>query len=60
MTRVQIPAYTDWWMKGARYGEVVGYGWTGHGDNRREVCKVRLDATGTVHRFIADDCEAAS
>ena len=58
MTRVQIPAYTDWWMRGARFGEVVkvtkaktdklGANW--------EIAHVKLDANGKTIRVLLDDC----
>jgi len=38
--RVQLHPGTDWWMRGARYGEVTKVG--------RTRVHVRLDATGTV------------
>jgi hypothetical protein len=58
MTRVQIPAYTDRWMMGDRYGEIVkvtrthqiGDGWS------CEVAHVKLDKSGKTMRFILSDC----
>ena len=57
MTRVQIPAYTDRWMRGDRYGEVVG---THKSKDRKtgaeiEVAVVELDSGKTV-RVIYADC----
>ena len=56
--RVQIPAYTDRWMMGDRYGDVVKTSW------RRikgaltatEIAHVKLDKSGKVARFILEDC----
>jgi hypothetical protein len=60
MTRVQIPAYTDRWMRGDRYGNVVK-------TTRRvrlhtngeieEVAHVLLDESNKVVRVILADCE---
>jgi hypothetical protein len=67
--RVQIPAYTDRWMMGDRFGEVVKV--TRHrpknavraailtGDRwppAREVAHVKLDKSGKVTRVIFADC----
>jgi len=68
MTRVQIPVYTDRWMMGDRYGEVVKVTrqWEHHpGPNslsvaRRtgpEIASVKLDKSGKTVRVILDDCE---
>jgi hypothetical protein len=60
--RVQIPAYTDRWMMGDRYGEVVkthkAKSYLDPFDPRgRTLVSVKLDKSGKVMRFIADDCE---
>lgn len=55
--RVQIPAYSDRWMMGDRYGEIVKI-------TRRkilggfltEVAHVRLDISKKVVRFDLDHC----
>lgn len=55
--RVQIPAYTDRWMMGDRYGVVVA-------TNPRNpkfgtpclLHTVKLDKSGKTVRVIADDC----
>jgi len=57
--RVQIPAYTDRWMMGDRYGEVVkvtrrNLRWTR--DDDREVAHVKLDKSGKTMRFLLNDC----
>ena len=56
--RVELHAATDEWMRGDRYGEVVGYGRARDYIDRhtREVSKVRpvrvrLDKSGRVVRF---------
>jgi hypothetical protein len=65
MTRVQIPAYTDWWMRGARYGEIVkvarrgidvkrGAVVTGH--KQVEIAHVKLDIGGKTIKVLLDDC----
>lgn len=48
MTRVQIPAYTDAWMQGDRYGVLLGVA--------KGVARVRLDMSRRVVRVNADDC----
>lgn len=51
--RVQIPAYTDRWMMGDRYGEVTDRGWY-----LGQWCyRVKLDKSGKTLRFIANDCK---
>lgn len=55
--RVQIPAYTDRWMRGDRYGEVVKL--VPPCKARGELCnkyRVRLDVSCTTITVIADDC----
>jgi hypothetical protein len=58
--RVQIPAYTDRWMMGDRYGEVVDKLTSRiRGMNGRasvEIVKVRLDKSGKTVRVRLDDC----
>jgi len=58
--RVQIPAYTDRWMMGDRFGEVVKIrktaGNPGAGAPPREVASVKLDISGKTVRVILDDC----
>ena len=58
--RVQIPAYTDRWMMGDQYGEVVKTSrrklffknrWEEH-----EIVHVKLDKSGKTMKFILDDC----
>jgi hypothetical protein len=63
--RVQIPAYTDRWMMGDRYGDVVKVSRkTGRshpavkpGD---EIAHVKLDKSGKMVRVILDDCTVVS
>lgn len=59
--RVQVPAYTDQWMRGDRYGRVVretrgkrqsavgGFDWC-------DIYRVKLDKSGRTVSFWADDC----
>ena len=54
--RVQIPAYTDRWMMGDRYGVVVKVIKGRKGMEREEVAHVKLDKSGKTIRFIYADC----
>jgi len=51
-TRVQLHPATDMWMKGDRYGEVIGYGkarlYTDYG--YRQPLRIKLDRSGKVTR----------
>ena len=73
MTRVQIPAYTDRWMMGDRFGEIVKISKAKPNlrarllteDPRRysgeiEVAQVKLDKSGKTVRVILADCEVVS
>jgi hypothetical protein len=66
--RVQIPAYTDHWMKGDRFGEIVKIAPARLSNEMRskvlsscrdakEIAHVKLDKSGKVGRFILDDCK---
>lgn len=58
--RVQIPAYTDRWMRGDRFGRVIGHNETRKGGYAKgELVKVRLEISGKTMWFIADDCTPA-
>lgn len=46
--RVEVPAYTDDWMRGDRYGTVWGY--------HNGVLTVKLDKSQQMHTYIARDC----
>jgi hypothetical protein len=60
--RVQIPVYTDRWMRGDRYGELVKV--TSYRKGRRktdyaklvEIAHVKLDKSGQTLCFMLDDC----
>ena len=59
--RVQIPAYTDRWMMGDRYGEIVkirkAKNYLDPFDPRgRTLYCVKLDKSGKTVKVIADDC----
>lgn len=66
--RVQIPAYTDRWMMGDRYGEVVKVvksrrnfpsGVAVSADDRGtyvEIAQIKLDKSGKTLRFVYSDC----
>jgi len=62
--RVQIPAYTDLWMRGARFGTVERFiaGSRGyldpHDPRAADIFVIRMDhpAARKLVRVIADDC----
>jgi len=60
--RVQIPVYTDRWMMGDRYGEVVKTSKqvrrVSHDQHRewREIAHIKLDKSGKTVRVWLDDC----
>ena len=54
--RVQIPVYTDRWMMGDRYGEIVKITRHRQLDGHPEIAHVKLDKSGKVMRFILADC----
>ena len=68
MTRVQIPAYTDRWMMGDRYGVLIKTtkkvkpgvgdrrGWLPGYKPYTEIAHVKLDKSGKTVRVILDDC----
>jgi hypothetical protein len=68
MTRVQIPAYTDRWMRGDRYGEVVKTTRTKARyltSNKAVagpivVAHVKLDVSGKTIKVVLDDCTVVS
>jgi hypothetical protein len=47
--RVEVPAYTDVWMRGDRYGVVVGY------VPRTRMSWVQMDKSGQRRRFMDAD-----
>ena len=71
MTRVQIPAYTDRWMMGDRFGELVKTTKAGKGRLRDrlltadpgryggliEIAHVKLDKSGKTVRVLLNDCQ---
>lgn len=55
--RVEIPAYTDRWMMGDRYGDLLEIVPPRKRRNEdRELACVRLDKSGKVRLFILADC----
>jgi hypothetical protein len=59
--RVQIPAYTDRWMMGDRYGEIRRT-WSSsvlhNGDYATlDIAMVKLDKSGKTVRVVLADCE---
>lgn len=49
--RVQIPAHTDRWMRGDRYGEIV----SNYETLTANVVRVKMDRSGQTVTFYADD-----
>jgi hypothetical protein len=56
--RVQIPAYTDRWMRGDRFGEVVKItkDRVPIKGELPEVAHVKLDISGKIYRVLLKDC----
>mgnify|MGYP001288488811 CR=1 FL=1 len=54
-TRVQIPAWTDEWMMGDRYGEVKRVVVASHLDTNEWRVKVKLDKSGKTINFWVND-----
>jgi hypothetical protein len=61
-TRLEIPAYTDRWMMGDRFGDLIkvtrrkGRAKCGAEDPSYEVAHVRLDISGKTIRVMLADC----
>lgn len=49
-TRVEVPSYTDAWMRGDRFGEVIKY------NARNGMLTVKLDKSGRERGFRVADC----
>ena len=60
--RVQIPCYTDRWMKGDRFGEIVKVIKTNVPveGTFRDVAHVKMDKSGKIARVLLEDCEVVS
>ena len=63
MNRVQIPAYTDRWMMGDRYGTLIKVTKSRPGAAAErgikgpiEIAHVELDKSGKTVRVVLDDC----
>lgn len=56
MERVQIPAYSDAWMQGDRYGSVVGYSFEKPG-SPVQVALVKLDKSQRKLWFVGKDLQ---
>lgn len=56
--RLQVPAYTDAWMMGDRYGELVKVTTrkAREGMEAYEVAHVLMDKSRKVKRFLLNDC----
>jgi hypothetical protein len=55
--RVQIPAYTDRWMMGDRYGQIVSVKERKMLDPRSScIARVKLDKSGKTVSVFLDDC----
>jgi hypothetical protein len=57
--RVELPVYTDRWMMGDRYGEVVKIVRRELKDNAEpvEIAYVKLDISGKTVRVVYADCK---
>jgi hypothetical protein len=55
--RVQIPAYTDHWMRGDRYGEVVRTFTIMTSGDVISRARVKLDKSGKTITVDLDECE---
>jgi hypothetical protein len=53
--RVQIPAYTDRWMMGDRYGVIVKT-FKARAQDAGDIAHVKLDKSGKTVRVILADC----
>ncbi len=53
--RMQIPAYTDRWMMGDRYGDLIRVS-TSRTCDRFQIAHIKLDKSGKTVRVILDDC----
>ena len=62
-TRLQIPTYTDRWMMGDRYGDLLKITkhknptLTRNGLVRVEIAHIKLDKSGKTVRVALADCE---
>lgn len=54
-TRVELHPATDDWMRGDRYGLVVGHSWSLDNPSVVRAIKVKLDKSGRVRRFHPDN-----
>jgi len=57
--RVQIPAYTDHWMRGNRYGVVVAFK-KFRGADHDTYAIIQLDIGNKKAVVLIDDCEVVS
>lgn len=55
--RVQVPVYSDHWMRGDRYGEVVAEYSVSANGSTSDRYRVKLDKSGRLASFNADDCK---
>lgn len=56
---VQIPAYTDRWMMGDRFGTIVKITKSKRGqldEQTREIAHVKLDISGKTIKVLLKDC----
>ena len=60
--RVQIPVYTDRWMMGDRYGEIIRVTAAhrtspkGTVKTKQKIAHVKLDISGRTIKVLLDDC----
>ena len=52
--RFQVPAYSDCWMRGDRFGNLarVTIGKTG-----QQIAHILLDKSDKIRKFLLDDCQ---
>ena len=53
--RVQIPAWSDRWMMGDRYGEIISGRNVLDANNDKRQYRVKLDKSGKLVKFFSDD-----
>lgn len=53
-TRLELPAYTDAWMMGDRFGDLVSVRKDKDG---REIARVLCDRSGKTRRVLLEDCK---
>jgi hypothetical protein len=57
-THVELAPHLDAWMRGDRYGAVVGYGYTRTNFGQRRIVRVKLDRSGRTAHILPGDLTA--